>query len=489
MRSRALAFLLAILICAPALALDATRSPPIKIGPGSTGDGSGLDVTGTGQQPYGLKERADDVVEAMAYVPRNLRAGIRNGTNTTDLRPYLQAALNTGKRVHLAAGRWKICDKLNFFLNTGQVMFGDGVLQSVFDIGSCFNLGATAVVDLGFGDSSGIYDIGWDFDQSAAAAVSVPAEGASGYATAVATARSNLVQYPWALDIRLATRAKIGRLRFNKAYKAINCQGNCGGLDADLLEIGAFNTGIIEDGVFDFIHHRAIHCWPFGMGPTLSAVFYDTNSYCAIFGKVDGLDVASISTFRQPILFNTNGESGIARQILSVALDANGARIIHQAGDTQFGMISSTKDVVETRPTIDIVGGNVHTSNLRLYGAHGAAQVRNTSGALFVAGGWVQQVADKPTLISLNGITHVTGVYFQLDPLQVRTQPVVAQSGGGLYFMNNVIQQKSSGSGVGVAIGNDNAQVVVANNSFGGYGFTPPTGGPGVYTPNFKVGP
>lgn len=96
---------------------------------------------------------------------------------------------------------------------------------SVLWIGPCFNLAAPAVVSVAPGDSSGWDGIGIAFDQS------------------VATSRATLRRYPWALDIRAATRVKIGSLRISAAYNGIRCDGNCGGLAADLLEIGAFNRG------------------------------------------------------------------------------------------------------------------------------------------------------------------------------------------------------------------------------------------------------
>ncbi|MCF4130160.1 hypothetical protein [Methylobacterium sp. SyP6R] len=399
----------------------------------------------------------------MAFIPPALRAGVRDRTGTADLTQYLRAAFASGRTVRFPAGRYPICDGLT--LASGQAAVGEGVTASVLWIGPCFNLAAPAVVSVAPGDSSGWDGIGIAFDQS------------------VATSRATLRRYPWALDIRAATRVKIGSLRISAAYNGIRCDGNCGGLAADLLEIGAFNRGLLLDGPQDFTHIGVLHAWPFDFAasPALMAIYGDGTTVAAEFGRVDGLDIRSLDTFGAAVLGNRNGNTGAARQIGMIQLDGDGATFSNAAGDWQIGMLSSTKSGRPTVPAIASAGGTVLIGSARLWGATDAPYMTVTGGSLAVSGGAFEQAADQPAAEVTGGTLVITGTV--LRPLvgsagPARRRPFLAQEGEGVLIAasNVALLPASGGGGTLIGIGADNARNVVTGNVLAGWGVALPPG-------------
>ncbi|MGX7709578.1 hypothetical protein ACS5PV_32705, partial [Methylobacterium sp. Gmos1] len=281
---------LACAVIAPvgAHALDASQLPPLRgksvetpslvldggiTCTGSACDASPLSTLGpqTGAQAYSLAEQATDSVNVMAFIPKVLRAGVRARTNTADLTLYVQAALNTGAAVRFPTGDYKVCNALQ--QAGGQRLSGDGVTVSRLLVGACFNMSAQAVVvGTPSATSNGTVaeqSAGWDkigivFDQSAA------------------TSRASLRQYPWAIDLNGSQRYTIGQIRISNAWNGIKGLGtvngpSASGFTADLLEIGAFNRGIVLDGLYDFSHITTLHCWPWdvAMNGTLLTVATD----------------------------------------------------------------------------------------------------------------------------------------------------------------------------------------------------------------------
>ncbi|UHC19529.1 hypothetical protein LRS73_28780 [Methylobacterium currus] len=417
-------------------------------------------------------EAPADAVDAMAFIPQALRAGVRDRTGTTDLAPYLRAAFATGRTVRIPAGRYPVCDGLT--LASGQRAVGEGVTASVLWVGPCFNLAAPAVVAVAAGDSSGWDGIGIAFDQSAA------------------TSRATLRRYPWALDIRAATRVKIGSLRLSGAYDGIRCDGNCGGLAAELLEIGAFNRGLLLDGPQDFTHIGVLHAWPFDFAasPALMAIYRDGATVAAEFGRVDGLDIRSLDTFGAAVVGNRNGNSGAARQIGMMQLDGDGATFSNAAGDWQIGLLSSTKSGHPTVPTIASAGGTVLIGSARLWGATRAPYLIVTGGSLAVSGGAFEQAADQPAAEVAGGTLVVTGT--MLKPLvgsagPARSRPFLVQRGEGTLIATNnaALLPASGGGGPLVGIGTDHARNTVTGNVMAGWGIALPRGaGLGSYGDN-----
>lgn len=373
----------------------------------------------------------------------------------------LRSALAGGGQLHLPAGDYRLTDSIT--LASGQRLIGDGVTATRLLIGPDFKATASAVVVVAPGDASGIDALGLNFDQ----------RGASD--------RSSLRRYPWAIDIRNATRFGIGRLRISGAWNGINGQGNAGGLDAGTLELGAFNTGIVLDGLLDFAHINTVHCWvfDFAASQSLKDVYADGQSTCAEFGQVDGLDIKSLTTYMAKVRFNGNGNA-VSRQIGQVALDADWSTISVESGNLQIGLLSSTKSVLTSRPTLDVSGGSVVVvSNVRTYGATSqpTLRTRNDGTILNVLGGYIEQRDDHPIALAEGGSLVVNNVYFYPNPYQIRKTPMLSQSGSGvLAANNNLVLPRVNGSGDFIRITKDNVGHHVAGNSFGGWSNSFPSG-------------
>ncbi|MGA4551031.1 hypothetical protein [Methylorubrum aminovorans] len=434
-----------------------------------SGDGSAFDVTVpfSGAQPYNLAERSRDEVNVMAFIPPSIRGAVRAGTNKADLTPYIRAAAATGRTIRFPDGAYRVCNSIP--LSNGQRLLGNGVASTRFDIDTCFESTARAVIDVAFGDSSGLDGFEIRFMQP---------ERPDG--------RDAIIKYPPAVDFSVATRFKIGTLRVSGAWNGLRAVGNAGGFSADLLEIGAYRQGIILDGLLEFAHVNSLHCWPFGLHTdTQREIYYDKTTICAEFGAIDGLDIKSLNAFASSVYSNRNGNSGAARQIGMMQLDGDGARLKNDGGDFQFGMISSTKGVSpDPIPVLWNTSGTITIGSLRLWGASTKSYVINTAGTLVVNGGSFEHIGDSPALQVTGGTAIVTGV--RLSPLQgsTRTQPyLLANKGGCLIAKANTVT--TAGSGDLVSLESDDACHTVTENDFGTWSYRLPPGAHlGEYGPN-----
>ena len=388
-------------------------------------------------------------------------------TSPVDATPFLRSALASGRPLHLPVGDYRVTDTLT--LAPGQRIEGDGVSSTRLLIGPDFNAAAPAIVTVAPGDASGIDGIGFSFDQRGA------------------QDRATIRRYPWALDIRSATRFGIGRLRISGAWNGINAAGNAGGLDAGTVEIGAFNVGLAMDGLLDFAHVTTLHCWPFeiAQAPKLMAVYADGGSTCADIGRVDGLDVKSLDTFASSVVFNARGGDGAARQIGQIQLDGDGALLRVEAGDVQIGALSSTKGAVRAVPVIEWRGRVGLIGSLRLWGGNLGPSLVVADGTLNVSGGSVENVADTTAIDVRGGTLMLANTLLAPLPNQIRTTPFVRQSGGALHAVGNRAPGPSTGGGILVAITADRPDTYVAFNAFNGWGFAKPAGKlRGTYAPN-----
>ncbi|MGX7706303.1 hypothetical protein [Methylobacterium sp. Gmos1] len=524
-----LALACAVLAPISAHALDAAQMPPLRgksvetptlmlgggiVCTGATCDASGLSTLGpqTGAQAYSLSEQATDTVSVMAFIPKALRAGIRARTNTTDLTTYIQAALNTSKNVRFPSGDYQVCNALS--QKGGQRLSGDGVTVSRLMIGPCFNMGAQAVVvATNSATSNGTpaeQSAGWDkigvvFDQSHLAGASLPAKptnpGDPNYATnlaaynnAVASVRGNLRQYPWALDLNGSQRYTIGQIRLSNAWNGIKGLGtttgpSASGFTADLLELGAFNRGIVLDGLYDFSHITTLHCWPWDVAQngTLLNVATDGNSVCAEFGRIDGLDIKTANLYGSSLLGNANGTNGAARQIGLLQLDGDAAFFRNLAGDWHIGILSSTAGGVLGIPKVRWDGGEGLVANIRLWGGN-SPQLAVYGGQFSAAGGSIQDLFDSVAVLAAGGTTMLNSIMFTTDPTQnagTRNNPIVQQTAGLVHMVGSRWIRIPGNNVTLVQIQNDNQNHYIVANAFNGAALVKPSGSlTGTYAPN-----
>lgn len=87
--------------------------------------------TGVGAVLRTIQDRLRDRVSALDFTPTAMRAAILAYTSTDDHTAYIQAALNTGKRVLLPAGLWNVTPATGITLAAGASLVGEGYMRSV----------------------------------------------------------------------------------------------------------------------------------------------------------------------------------------------------------------------------------------------------------------------------------------------------------------------------------------------------------------------
>ena len=314
------------------------------------------------------------------------------------------------------------------------------------------------------------------------------------FAAASTNARAALVKYPPALDISLATRFKLGRVRISGAWDGILCAGNCGGTSMGMVEVSAFNRPIWMYGAYDFVLIDTLHLWGFDVaGTTLESVLYD-GKVTAEFGRVDGLFIRNLAPFNTKVMFNENGGASAARIVQAVMLDGDGSVLQLDRGDLQVGVLSSTKNgsPAPWPANAVVMGSNAGTmgvGSIRCYGATQGSTWKQNGGYLTINGGYCQQLrGDFAAMESSQGIMQVQNVQFDTTPTIARSVGLVASTGGAIIAKGNVALPRAA-TGPFIALGSDLAQHTIQNNDFDTMFFSLPFGARlGEYGPN-KVAP
>jgi len=101
----------------------------------------GIQVTATGSTiARGLADRFGDALNVLDFIPSNLHASIINGTNTTDLSPYFQAAINASNNVTIPLGTYYLDSSVTFPENRSTILKGGGVGSTILKGRSGINL-------------------------------------------------------------------------------------------------------------------------------------------------------------------------------------------------------------------------------------------------------------------------------------------------------------------------------------------------------------
>lgn len=444
---------------------------PAVADPSSGGDISPFSVTPPGGFPYGLAEKAADAVDAMAYMPENLRPQLRLRQTPTDVSSHLNAALAKGKDVLLPPGDFYVADMIT--IPAKVCLRGAGTTNTRIRVGSNFNMAAPAVISFASSDASCLKDVEIFFNQN------------------VNGGRAGLIQYPWALDIRNATRLRLDNVRISAAWNGINGEGNAGGMSAGLLEIGAFNVGIRIEGFLDFAHFDTIHCWPFGASTGNARIIYgDGETTCSSIGRAEGLDIKALGTFLAKLDFPPYAQpSVVARQIGWIQLDGDGARIVYTGGELDVAMVSSTKLSSNLNPSIDMGGGILRIGQARILGSAPISEIRQTDGRLSILGGVITNYSPNGQAASVSGGEfHLASTLLGIgDYGGSRTLPYISVTGTGKAKLtgNFALPRPAANTGTLVSIANDIRGHFVSGNEFADWGYSvPSTLTSGVYGPN-----
>ena len=390
------------------------RGPPGQPGPpGPTGPAGGIDVA-------------------------NVQTHGADPTGATDSTAAITAAIATGKPVYVPAGMYRVTDMIT--LGKGQIMSGDGRLQSMLRVNSTsFNMIAAGVVKLYQGEpSSQLMDIGIGFTQPDT------------------TSRANLALFPPAILARGAQRGKLIRIRVDGAYIGLDARGNTV-LTIEDLEIGAISKGMMwgslisgdGNGAKDFNHWAKLSFFPYGFNgtPNIAALYNDGNTISGELGEIDGLLCSGYTAYNSRLVLTADATNH-TYALANVSLDAPYGYIDIQGAPLHCAFANLTLNTdVSTTPKLRVAGGNVHVTSARLTSSGSDAIVRVTGGVLTMVGGTLYQ-ANAGAMAA-----EVTGGQMLFQAMNFlagssRTASFIKQTGGSLAVNN--CHFLAGGSGVGI---------------------------------------
>lgn len=371
--------------------------------------------------------------------------------------------LATGRNVYLHerddGDGWAISDALVFKAGASQRIIGDDPGSSFLKVGSNFNMAAAAVIDMRAAADAkyaGVGNIGIEFAQPL-----------------TATSRSDLYQYPYAIDCSGVFRPRFdGVLRISGAWNGIKAVGDSGGMSADVLDIGAINENITFDGFADFLSINFIRIWPHGFDPNNGGssnllALWSAGVIGGRFGRCDGLEIGTLSGFQARYIF-ANGISGLPTfgTIGMLLLDGNGSRIEASSGYVNVGSWYKTADAAGDQCAV-ISGGSWTFGGHRLTAPPtGTAPFFAVSGGnVSIASGTVQSGSPDAPIYQLtgSGTLSLESENFTFGSNAARTQPFIDIQAGAVTIKNPRFANIGTGSGNAVAISNDGAHDITLN--------------------------
>ena len=288
-----------------------------------------------------------------------------------------------------------------------------------FVVRGSFNMAAAAVINGPSGvENFAIGDMAIHFGQNAAAASGL---------------RSDLIQYPWAIKFN-AARPTLGNVRIVRGWNGISGITNVGGIRGGRLELGGFGMNLEIDEMLDFGVIDQIHCWPFGSAgtPNLANIFYDGETRAYKMGKVEGLVLRQVGTFRAAVEYEGDPAGILPMLTLALQLDGRGARLIQKDGWQRVAMSYSTKNGAPSLPSIDMQGGWLDLTNPHCAGDE-AVQIGQSGGVLTINGGHLWQNNQAGRFIDKTGGKLVlNGVTIRGRTDGVRTVSAIRNTGGSI---------------------------------------------------------
>ena len=369
------------------------------------------------------------------------------GDGTTDDTAAIQAALNASNTVYLPAGSYKVTDKLT--LPNNALMFGDDRHNSRLVVESDFNLSADGVLSLGAVSEPGpnLHDFGIYM-----------------YQDGTETVRSNLIQYPPAIDLATnrSPRAMINRMHIQGAKVGIDASGNNGGMHINDLELMAYDTGILFNGALDFCYLDGVEMWPFGYSGTAlyTNIWADGNTKFLDATNVDGLTCNNLTTFQAKIVIdNSFGTIG------QISLDGKKANVTFSGGSKfSIGSFYSSTDATDdfainvtgTETKVNIGSAWIENSANMPSATNGLIRIDSATAELVIGELHVKTSgANTRCIYMTNGSLLVDNGYFEPPQNTSLTASWIYASGGILTLSNIRVRDKGTGTGNIIEITSD----------------------------------
>lgn len=419
----------------------------------------------------------DNAVSVLEYIDKAKHAQIRAGTWAGDLSDEINAALATGRNVLFPdPGVYPVAKKL-VCTGTGQHLFSSGdrtttVIRVLFS----FDLPASSVLQLA--DHGAVSDIGFDFQQPTGDRAQ-PAGGLVIWDGTGTRPANGIVQYPWAIDVRTAQRARIRNVRIGKAWNGINAQADgAQGLCLDNIEDGCLNFGMVVGtpggaGPADFSPIGVYHAWVFGSVGTGLQDWSEANPGSITINSVDGFHCALFTAYQRVLIVNAVPRAGISTPLTvsfgSIKLDSFSARMIAQAGKIVIGTldVSNSGNV----NVLDVTAAFVSVGAMRLQRSSSAPSplVRLSGGGLNIGCGEIGNPGTTHDIEANAGVLQISNVRFTGDGTQAKPNGFIYENGARV-FVSFCHFQDASGPGINNGFGvclTTNGQHIVFGNFFG----------------------
>lgn len=396
------------------------------------------------------------------------------GDGVTDDTAAFENALATLKPVYIPAGTFLV--KRRLVVNPGQILFGAGRKVSTIYADASFDMGANGIIRLAVPGE---------------AVTAIRDFGILCYQPSTATTRGQLISYPPAVYADSCSRFEMDKIRIAGAIDGVVATGNCGGAFIGRLEIGCFGTGLKFDGALDFVRIESYHFWPFTYSSgNLVTIFEDGTTVAAEFGRVDGLNIGSLATYKGRVKFTSSMVTPLGAAlpacIANLQLDGEGAIYEHTGGNgVQVACCYSTKDSSPSA-TLVVTNGRAEFGFFDLNAANTVTPILVNGGQLYINGGKLrnQLVSGKLAEVT-SGTLSIRNAWFDV-PNNTRTVAYVEQSGTGILNVMDCTTTRYAGiSGPIVKIGADLTEHAITGNHFLGFSLDLPANASlGMYGPN-----
>ena len=394
------------------------------------------------------------------------------GDGVTDDTAAIQAALNTGKAVHIPVGTYKVTNALTCS-TPGQSIFGDGRTATVISIPATFNLSALGV----FVCTSGEHGPQWQNLRII-------------FAQPDTASRAALIAYPPAIYAQATPRFTVIDCSIVNAIVGIDMKLNSGGATVELLEMSAYSIGIDIDGSLDSVKISKFHYWPFGLTANQQIIFQDTNNIGLKSGRCDDINISGCLFWcggKQMYFFNSiTGIGGTTfGNIVNTDFDNQGSIVI-DGGNLNISNCFFTIGVNYVQ-ALKVTNGFVRVSNCQFENNIQLLNQMIEVSAASAATPYVQiqnclfrTTLDTPIVLARRlGATGFSTLIFCNN--QIIANPnlsnintiVDIQTSSRLTFIGNRFSDKGTGVGQALSVIEDNLHVI-SNNNFAGWEFVLP---------------
>ena len=344
--------------------------------------------------------------------PAGIQATITDPTGTFDNTPAINAACASGVPIFFPPGRYHIRGHINCGTQHSGKLIGAGPWQTIFDVGSDFNLSAANIFDLA--------------SQGGQVAGQVSDIGIECYQNPANTLSSQLIQYPWAISgSAQGTRPIINNLYIGRCWKGLGFIGNYAPILQGIIQLGVFNTPFNFDGARDYLFINSIEVWPFGFGSATNLInIWNANLPTSIFGRIDGLMVNNIALFNANLIFHSDSGTptscAAADEISQLHLNGLGTITVNESC-TNVGLLVTEQSSTSPVPMLNISGAFTST--------------------FFYVGQWrgITSNTTVPLVVNHGGELGINGGYMYFAGAQTAVQVDSATSGGRTTIRNLTI--------------------------------------------------